>query len=367
MHQYSDKKKVCIVASSLSHGGAQRSSASLSYVFDRLGYEVCIATVLPGNSYDFAGKLFEIHKVRSTFHPLFTRLKKLLVFRHFLLKEQFDLIIDNRSRVSILREMIVVKWLYPRSTIYLIRNFNFDRVFTSNKTFNRWLYKNRRLVAVSKIAAEKANEELGKSNIVAIPNAVPELNSLSEHNVDSMDLPSKYILYSGRLEDQSKNIKLLLNAYQLSKLPEHQIPLVLLGSGPDEVELKQFAQELGLIDNLVWIPFVDNPFPIIKAALWVCLTSRHEGFPRALIEALSLGTPVVSVDCESGPSEIVHQEINGILVKNYDPQAFAEGMNRLIFDQVLYQCCKSNAKTSVAHLSINRVAEQWQNYLNQVS
>ena len=366
MHQYSDKKKVCIVASSLSHGGAQRSSAILSFVFQRLGYEVFIATVLPGESYEFAGKLFEIHKVRSSFHPFFTRVKKLLVFRRFLRREQFDLIIDNRARVSPLRELIVVKWLYPKSTIYLIRNFNFDKVFTTRKSFNRWLYKNRRLVAVSKKAADKANSELGIWSVVTIPNAVQEFNHSMKQEVDFFDLPSKYILYSGRLEDQSKNIKLLLNAFQLSKLREHQIDLVLLGSGPDEMGLKQYAHDLGLTDNLIWKPFVDNPYPIINAALMVCLTSRFEGFPRALIESLSLGVPVISVDCASGPAEIVTHEQNGLLVQNNDPQAFAEAMNRLIFDQSLYQFCKSNAKTSVAHLSIDRVAEQWQNYLNRV-
>ncbi len=364
MRQFSDKKKVCIVTSSLSQGGAQRSSAILTFVFHRLGYEVFIATVLPGVSYEFAGELFEIHKVRSSFHPFFTRVKKFFAFRRFLRREQFDLIIDNRARVSPLRELIVVKWLYPKSTIYLIRNFNFDKVFTSRKAFNRWLYKNRRLVAVSKAAAKRANAELGILSVVAIPNALKEYTFPSQHNSDFSDLPSKYVLYCGRLEDQSKNIKLLLKAFQLSQLQEHQICLVILGSGPDEMELKQYAIDLGLIDNIIWKTFVDNPFPVIEASLIVCLTSRFEGFPRTLIEALSLGTPVVSVDCESGPSEILRHEQNGLLVQNNNPQAFANAMNRLIFDQSLYQLCKSNAKTSVAHLSIDRVAEQWQNYLN---
>jgi len=352
------------VASSLSHGGAQRSAAALTFVFEKLGYEVCVATVLKGVSYSFTGRLFEIHAVKSKFHPLFTRLKKLLVFRRFLEHEKFDLIIDNRARVSIFREIIVTKCLYPKSAIYLIRNYNFKNVFTSSKRVNRWLYQDRRLVAVSKKAADKANFELGITSVVAIPNPLPETSAPSFSSDLFSDLPKKFILFCGRLEDKSKNIRLLLEAYQKSDLASQQMPLVLLGSGPDEQDLKAFAKALGIANNILWIPFVDYPFYVIKKAKFICLTSRYEGFPRALIEALSLGTPVVSVDCESGPSEIVQHEQNGLLIRNYDPHAFAEAMNRLIFDQDLYDFCQANAKSSVDHLSVAGIARQWQDYLN---
>ncbi len=351
------------MVSSLSHGGAQRSSASLTFVFEKLGYDVFVATVLPGVAYDFTGKLFEIHAIKSAIHPSLNRINKLFKFRRFLNQEKFDLIIDNRARVRVLRELVVVKYLYPKTAIYMIRNFNFEKVFTPYKSFNRWLYKNRRLVSVSESAAKKAKFELKLRHVEGIPNAIPNLRDYPFLSNQLPELPEKYILCCGRIEDASKNLRLLLSAFKMSELQNDNISLVILGSGPDETMIKQYAEALGVDNSIIWLPFMSNPFTVMANALFVTLTSRYEGFPRVLIESLSVGTPVVSVDCESGPSEVVLNEKNGLLVKNNDPSVFADAMKRLIFDQELYHQCQLNAKKSVEHLSIDNIALRWKTYL----
>jgi len=93
------------------------------------------------------------------------------------------------------------------------------------------------------------------------------------------------------------------------------------------------------------------------------LTSHFEGFPMSLVESLAVGTPVISVDCETGPREIVQNKVNGLLVENYNKTALAAAMNLMIDDEDLYQKCKNNAKKSVEHLSLTNIAQQWQNLL----
>ena len=96
--------------------------------------------------------------------------------------------------------------------------------------------------------------------------------------------------------------------------------------------------------------------------------SRYEGFPRVLIESLSTGTPVISVNCESGPNEIVNHENNGLLVENFNIQNLSEAYNRFILEEDLYLHCKQNAEKSIEHLKIENIAAQWTNYLkNELS
>jgi glycosyltransferase involved in cell wall biosynthesis len=83
-----------------------------------------------------------------------------------------------------------------------------------------------------------------------------------------------------------------------------------------------------------------------------------------IVEALSLGTPVVSVDCESGPNEIIIHEKNGLLVENHNAEAFAKAMNRMVNDKNLYLQCKSNAAKSVDQFSAEEIGKKWSQLLS---
>jgi glycosyltransferase involved in cell wall biosynthesis len=117
----------------------------------------------------------------------------------------------------------------------------------------------------------------------------------------SIDLPAPYIMGMGRLVP-NKNFRLLIEAYRTSQIAEN---LVILGDGPERSELESLVARYGLAGRVLLPGHVNNPYPIMKAArLYVC-SSNAEGFPNALIEAMALGCPVVSTDCDTGPLEIL--------------------------------------------------------------
>jgi glycosyltransferase involved in cell wall biosynthesis len=122
---------------------------------------------------------------------------------------------------------------------------------------------------------------------------------------------------------------------------------------------------MNLSTSVKQIPYQKHPFDYVKNAKFTLLTSHYEGFPMAIIESLALGTPVVSVNCNSGPAEVIQNEYNGLLVENYNPNALVIAMERLIIDEDLYHICKANAIKSVQHLSVENISKQWNQILNE--
>lgn len=155
-------------------------------------------------------------------------------------------------------------------------------------------------------------------------------------------LPGGPLLVStGRLVAQ-KDHATLLHALAILRreVPAH---LMLLGQGPLEGELRALAQALGVAGAVHFAGFVANPFPIIRAADAIVMASRWEGFCMALAEALALGRPVVSTDCDHGPREFIRHGENGLLTPVGDPTALAAALERVLTDAALAACLPATA------------------------
>jgi len=138
------------------------------------------------------------------------------------------------------------------------------------------------------------------------------------------------VLGIGRLTYQ-KNFQLLINAF--SKLAsDTPARLVILGEGEDRDDLEQQVESLGLT-NWVDLPgFVQNPYAFMRKASLFALSSRYEGLPTVLIEALFCGAPVVSTDCPSGPREILLDGNIGALVPCENIDALAAAMRETLLN-----------------------------------
>lgn len=365
--QSNNKKKICIVVSSLGRGGAQKSAALLSILLDNLGYDVHIVSVLNQIDYPYAGTLFNLGELKDKKDTFISRIKRLKVFKQYLKKHHFNCIIDNRSRVQGYREFIISKLIYKTPVIYVIHNYNTLSGFAKSTSLNRINYAKEIMVAVSNEARDKFKQLFKIKNISTIYNTF-DFEDLQKQAILKTETEiDNYIIFFGRLNDAHKNISFLLEAYKASKLPENNIKLLLLGDGNDTEMLKVYTRKLQLQDYVIYKSYVANPFPLVKNARFSVLTSRFEGFPMSILESLCLGTPVVSVNCKSGPKEIIINETNGLLVEEYTPLAFANAMNRLILDTKLYEKCKSNTQSSIEKFSMKNVGQNWKSLIESIN
>ncbi|WP_421196532.1 glycosyltransferase [Aeromonas jandaei] len=135
----------------------------------------------------------------------------------------------------------------------------------------------------------------------------------------------KYFIHVGTFEERKRHDR-LLQAYQLSGV---DTPLVLMGKGVLRPKIEAMIEEMNLANKVKIIDFQKNPYPYIKAAQALILTSDAEGLPTVLIEALICHTPVISVDCPSGPAEILRGPLENYLCDMNDKKRLAEIINKV--------------------------------------
>lgn len=136
------------------------------------------------------------------------------------------------------------------------------------------------------------------------------------------------IIGAGRLAQQ-KDFSTLIRAFVLLR-KRREARLMIIGEGSDRAQLESLVQELGVEADVSMPGFVDNPYPYMKAASLFVLSSAWEGFGNVLVEAMACGTPVVSTDCPSGPSEILEDGKWGPLVPVGNATAMADAMEHAL-------------------------------------
>jgi len=189
-------------------------------------------------------------------------------------------------------------------------------------------------------------------------------NPLREVTTDASEkLP--WILGVGRLTRQ-KGFDLLLRAYAASGLSPHW-QLVIVGEGEERDNLKQLAKELGVEGGLHLPGRVEDVDSYYSRASLFVLSSRYEGFPNALAEAMSAGLACISFDCEYGPGILLGHEENGMLVSAGNVEKMSRSLTYMADHPGEREKMGHEARHYVSHVfNFDRVMERWDSLIEQV-
>jgi len=192
----------------------------------------------------------------------------------------------------------------------------------------------------------------------------PDIEAKAQEPVDHLwfnESKIPVILSVARLDPQ-KDLQTLIRAFSIVR-KERPARLAILGEGSERTKLESLVKELGL-ENDVWMPgFVDNPFKFMKRAAVFVLSSKFEGAPLVLAEALSVGIPVVSTDCPSGPREILEGGKWGKLVPVGDHEKLAEAILKTIESPPERESLKKRGR----NFSIDEIGGKWLKVLGSVT
>lgn len=244
-----------------------------------------------------------------------------------------DIVLTTLSRLNVL--LLVSKFLLPARSKLVIREANTPSAELQHLPGGRLYAHLYRLlypladaiVCQSDYMQKDLVQNFGapESKMARIYNPIP-FGRIDKAVTDFSPLGMGFNFVSAGKLDYQKGYDLLIKAFAevAGRLPTAILTIV--GSGSKLAELRALAAALGLEGRVCFAGFQTNPYPYLKYADVFVSSSRFEGLPNVVLEALACGTPVLATNCPGGTAELVKQGVNGWLVKTEDVSAMAEGM-----------------------------------------
>lgn len=371
-----ERRKLLLLIPNLSGGGAERVALHLQRNLDPVHFETIVGILSEQGEYKAALAPDRYHVAggpwlrslaetcpkdsvrRGFFHvPLMTSLVR---------KHRPDIVMTLMADMAI--PFAAVRAISPRERTkirWIVREANNTHRVVSeaiaNRPFRNFInhaikrtYSTADLVVTPCEGVARGlieNYGLRREKIAVVANPV-DLTAIRAAAAEppAIELPKRFIVAAGRLAKQ-KGFDLLLRAFASSRWPSHH--LVILGEGSERASLEKLARDLSIAERLHLPGFVANPWSVFSRADLFCLSSRWEGLPNVLIEAMACGTPVVAADCPYGTSEIVRNGVNGIVVRADAWQALREGI-----DQALGDTERARTRARVARKDVEAFAAE---------
>jgi len=348
-------RKICFVCAGLGNGGQERSLTSLANYFVSNGYEVSIVSMFK------TGIFFELDERISIAWPTIDRKKYNRLIYSIMIVPYI-----RRSIRKIRPDVLISFGEWFNSYVILTTRFLNIPLYISDRmgpnlylgqmleTARKLTYKYATgIIAQTNIAGEILNKKTNAQNIRVIPNAVNVINT----NISNK---KKQIVTVGRLS-REKGHTILLKAF--SQVRQNDWTLHIVGDGPKMQELTDEVRQLGMEERVIFYGHLKDFSKILGESQIFVLPSFYEGFPNALVEAMSVPLACISSDCIAGPRDIIEEGINGILVKPGDVNELTAAINRLIGDNELRLKLAIEAYKVQERFNFDTIAIQYLDFL----
>ena len=357
------KMRVTLVIFSLAGGGAQRVLSSMANYWAVKGWQITLLTYDDGHKATCYGlhpavmhrPLGIESRSKNLVHGMASNLKRLSVLRRAIKMSNPHVVISFLDRINVRAILAGLGLDFP-----VIVSERIDPAHHSIgmvwSTLRRWSYRYARCIVAQTSDALGYFSPAIRLRGRVIPNPLSSPPDCG--NIDARKR-AKTVMGMGRLTHQ-KGFDLLLRAFSDIAPKHNEWSLVIWGEGDLRVELEVLRDELGLQGRVSFSGWTGAPFKEMRRAGLFVLSSRYEGFPNVLCEAMACGLPVVSFDCPSGPSEIIRDGVDGILVPPDDVQALATVMDRLMEDHSERTRLAIHAPDVITRFGVEKVMGMWE-------
>ena len=355
--------KILFYIGNLRKGGAERVVATLSNKLVEKNEVIIITTTDEKIEYSLnkSIKLFNLKNFDGNKNPLVKNIIYLKRLKDYIKDIDPDIILGFLPEPSY--RLLLLKPFIKTPVIISDRNDpKVEYASLKSRTIMKTLYKKADgFVFQTEEARSYFSKKIqDKSVVIANP-------------VDDRFLKTKYIgekstefINVGRLNEQ-KNQMLLMESFKdvIKKYPNYK--LLIYGEGSLKNELSMYIKDNKLNNNVKLCGNVDDIENILKDKKGFILSSKYEGMPNALMEAMAVGMPCISTDCPcGGPRELIKNNINGLLVKSNDKNELVSAMYKIIENDKICKKIAMSAKKNMNNYSCDKIVSKWFEFMKEV-
>ncbi|HEY0687131.1 MAG TPA: glycosyltransferase family 4 protein [Steroidobacter sp.] len=358
--------KLLLMIPSLGPGGAERVMSLLAGALAARGHDVCLLTLCDARA-DFFAVDSRVRRValnvagdsRSVYEALRSNAGRVRAIRRAVIEAAPDAVLSFMTTMNVLAilacvglrtRVVVSERIDPQSHAgeklwTLLRSIVYPRADA--------------LVVQTKQAAAWFRERLRRTPVAVIPNPVTAAVETAD---PSLRMQGRFILAAGRLVPQ-KGFDILIRSFAAIAPEQADVRLVIAGQGPEAEPLRQLAAQLGVQTRVHFAGAVRTLSALMQSATVFVLSSRYEGFPNVLLEALANSVAVISTDCPGGPREVLADGKYGVLVACDDEAGLAAALNRLLNDGALRSRLAEAGSEAIRNYRLESVTAEWERLL----
>jgi GalNAc-alpha-(1->4)-GalNAc-alpha-(1->3)-diNAcBac-PP-undecaprenol alpha-1,4-N-acetyl-D-galactosaminyltransferase len=351
--------RVLLVSATLQGGGAERQLAELANYWAARDVQVTLVTVNDADGGDFYPLHSGVRRVRLNMRcderglipQVAFNVRRIWMLRQVLLAERPTAVLSFLTEINVLASLASVG-LRTRLVISERANPAADTTVTRVwDMLRKFVYRRSHVVVAQTQATARWIADNCRARTRVIPNVLRML-PVPERAREPL------IVAVGRLARQ-KGFDLLVRAFSQVAADFPRWSVAILGEGAERDNLLQLCGELSVSDRVVLVGQVADIDSWLARAAVVVQPSRFEGFPNAVLEAMGMGTAVISADCPSGPSELIEDGANGRLVPVEDVAALATALRQLLAEPDLRARFGREATKVRERFHPDRIMAEW--------
>ena len=392
--------RIGLLLPQIGKGGAERAATRISKILAKNHevYIIVFAQECP-IAYDYAGQLIslDVPSSKGVINKFFSSIKRIKKLKRIKKNLKLNAVISFMQSPNYVN---VKSKIYNCETIVSIRNFIF--VEKKQDAFSKLELKTTKIIVNNSDSIICVSKEIKDSiynnfsnakninrkiKVLYNPYDIDEIVSLSNEKYEFSDSNTFNFCTVGRIMYQKGYWNLIKSFYLFNKKHEHS-KLFIIGRKEDCNKIESLIDNLNLKDKVILLGQMDNPFKVISKCDAYVLSSLFEGFPNALVEAMTCGLPVIASNCQSGPKEIlddaskldvdgVYKAKYGIIYKNYssleedyspnitkEHQILADAMELLYNDKNLQEYYKKQSIKRAKEFNYEETGKKLEEILN---